>query len=112
MLAVCKAYERLGSPEGDISIACLVIYLATALKSNAVYKAFRQARDIAAKTGSLSLPLYILNASTKMMTDMGDSANYVYGHDDPDGFLCKMAFQMEWIPPAIMYLLGGATNAK
>ncbi len=91
-LAAWQAYERLGSPEGDLSIACLVIYLATAPKSNAVYKAFKQAQDAAAKTGSLPPPLHILNAPTKMMKDMGYGANYAYDHDDPDGFSGQNCF--------------------
>ena len=91
-LAAWQAYERLGSPEGDISIACLVIYLATAPKSNATYTAFKQARDAAAKTGSLPPPSHILNAPTKMMKDMGYGANYAYDHDDPDGFSGQNCF--------------------
>lgn len=91
-LAAWQAYERLGSPEGDLSIACLVIYLATAPKSNAAYKAFKQARDAAAKTGSLPPPSHILNTPTKMMKDMGYGANYAYDHDDPDGFSGQNCF--------------------
>lgn len=91
-LAAWKAYERLGSPEGDLSIACLVIYLATAPKSNAAYTAFKQARAAAAQTGSLPPPPDILNAPTKMMEDMGYGANYAYDHDDPDGFSGQNCF--------------------
>ena len=91
-LAVWHAYERLGSPEGDLSIACLVIYLATAPKSNAANEAFKRARDAAAKSGSLPPPPHILNASRKMMKDMGYGANYAYDHDDPDGFSGQNCF--------------------
>ena len=91
-VAAWQAYERLGSPEGDLSIACLVIYLATAPKSNAAFKAFKQAGDAAAKTGSLPPPSHILNAPTKMMKDMGYGANYAYDHDDPDGFSGQNCF--------------------
>ena len=91
-LAAWQAYERLGSPEGDLSIACLVIYLATAPKSNAAYTAFKQARAAAAQTGSLPPPSHILNAPTKMMKDMGYGANYAYDHDDPDGFSGQNCF--------------------
>ena len=91
-LAAWQAYERLGSPEGDLSIACLVIYLATAPKSNAAYTAFKQARAAAAQTGSLPPPPNILNAPTKMMKDMGYGANYAYDHDDPDGFSGQNCF--------------------
>ena len=91
-LAAWQAYERLGSPEGDLSIACLVIYLATAPKSNAAYTAFKQARAAATQTGSLPPPPHILNAPTKMMKDMGYGANYAYDHDDPDGFSGQNCF--------------------
>ena len=91
-LAAWQAYERLGSPEGDLSIACLVIYLATAPKSNAAYTAFKEARAAAAQTGSLPPPSHILNAPTKMMKDMGYGANYSYDHDDPDGFSGQNCF--------------------
>ena len=91
-LAAWQAFERLGSPEGDLSIACLVIYLATAPKSNAAYTAFKQARAAAAQTGSLPPPSHILNAPTKMMKDMGYGANYAYDHDDLDGFSGQNCF--------------------
>ncbi len=91
-LAAWEAYERLGSPEGDLSIACLVIYLAMAPKSNAAYKAFKKARDVAAKTGSLPPPSHILTAPTKMMKNMGYGANYAYDHDDPTGFSGQNCF--------------------
>ena len=91
-LAAWQAYERLGSPEGDLSIACLVIYLATAPKSNAAYKAFKRAQDAAAKSGSLPPPSHILNAPTKMMKDMGYGADYAYDHDDPEGFSGQNCF--------------------
>ena len=94
-LAAWQAYERLGSPEGDLSIACLVIYLATAPKSNAAYTAFKQARAAAAQTGSLPPPSHILNAPTKMMKDMGYGANYAYDHDDLDGFSGQNCFPDE-----------------
>ena len=91
-LAAWHAFDKMGSPEGDLSIACLVIYLATAPKSNAAYKAFNQARNAAAKTGSLSPPSHILNAPTKLMRDMGHGANYAYEHNDPDGFSGQNCF--------------------
>ena len=91
-LAAWRAYERLGRPEGDLSIASLVIDLATAPKSNALYKAFKQAQDTAAKTGSLPPPSHILNAPTKMMKDMGYGAIYAYDHADPDGLSGQNCF--------------------
>ena len=91
-LAAWLAYERLGSPEGDLAIAGLVIYLATAPKSNAAYKAFKAATKAAAQTGSLSPPAHILNAPTKLMKQLGYGADYAYDHDDPDGFSGQNCF--------------------
>ena len=91
-LSAWQAFERLGSPEGELAIASLVIYLATAPKSNAAYAAFKAASKAAASTGSLSPPAHILNAPTKLMKDLGYGANYAYDHDDPDGFSGQNCF--------------------
>ena len=85
-LAAWDCYERIGSPEGELALAQAVIYLATAPKSNAAYKAFGQAMAAARETGSLMPPKHILNAPTKLMKDIGYGANYAYDHDTPDGF--------------------------
>ena len=85
-LAAWQAYERLGSPEGDLAIASLVIYLATAPKSNAAYVALKAANRAASETGSLMPPAHILNAPTRLMKDLGYGRDYAYDHDDPDGF--------------------------
>ena len=91
-LAAWQAYERLGSPEGDLAIASLVIYLATAPKSNAAYVALKTAAKAAAQTGSLAPPAHILNAPTSLMKDLGYGSNYAYDHDDPDGFAGQNGF--------------------
>ncbi len=91
-LAAWQVYERLGSPEGDLAIAGLVIYLATAPKSNASYLAFKAASLTADKTGSLRPPTQILNAPTKLMKQLGYGADYAYDHDDPDGFSGQNCF--------------------
>ena len=91
-LAAWESYDRLGSPEGDLAIAGLVIYLATAPKSNAAYVAFKAATRAAQKTGSLMPPAHILNAPTKMMKELGYGADYSYDHDDPDGFSGQNCF--------------------
>jgi putative ATPase len=85
-LAAWQAYERLGSPEGELAIAECVIYLATAPKSNAAYKALGEAMAAARETGSLMPPLHILNAPTPLMRDLGYGAGYVYDHATEDGF--------------------------
>ncbi len=91
-LVAWQTYERLGSPEGDLVIAGLVIYLATAPKSNSSYTAFKAASRAAAATGSLSPPAHLLNAPTKLMKDLGYGTNYTYDHSNPDGFSGQSCF--------------------
>jgi putative ATPase len=85
-LAAWDVYERLGSPEGELALAQLVIYLGTAPKSNAAYMAYKAVIKSAKETGSLMPPMHILNAPTKMMKDLGYSKGYQYDHDLADGF--------------------------
>ena len=85
-LSAWDVYDRLGSPEGDLAISQLVIYLATAPKSNAAYRAHKLATQAAQKTGSLMPPKHILNAPTKLMKSLGYGKDYAYDHDSDDGF--------------------------
>ncbi|SMF43124.1 Recombination protein MgsA [Tistlia consotensis] len=85
-IAAWNAYERLGSPEGELALAQLVIYLGTAPKSNAAYKAYGAASRSARETGSLMPPMHILNAPTKLMKQLGYSKGYAYDHDAPEAF--------------------------
>jgi len=85
-LAAWDIFERLGSPEGELAIAQLVVYLGTAPKSNAAYTAYKAARKAAKQTGSLMPPMHILNAPTRMMKDLGYGKDYQYDHDQADGF--------------------------
>ncbi|WP_207457939.1 replication-associated recombination protein A [Azospirillum sp. SYSU D00513] len=85
-IAAWEAYERLGSPEGELALAQLVIYLGTAPKSNAGYNAYKGAMRAAKETGSLMPPKHILNAPTKLMKQIGYGAGYEYDHDSADGF--------------------------
>jgi len=85
-IAAWEAYERLGSPEGDLALVQCVIYLATAPKSNAAYKAEKAAAKAARETGSLAPPAHILNAPTSLMKDLGYGDGYAYDHDAPEGF--------------------------
>jgi putative ATPase len=85
-IAAWQAYERIGSPEGELALAQLVIYLGTAPKSNAAYKAFQEVQKAAKETGSLAPPKHILNAPTNLMKDLGYGAGYAYDHDAPDAF--------------------------
>jgi len=85
-IAAWDAYERLGSPEGDLAIASLVIYLATAPKSNATETAWMDVCGVAKSTGSLPPPMHIINAPTNLMKQQGFGAGYIYDPDTKDGF--------------------------
>ncbi len=85
-IAAWETYERLGSPEGELALAQLVVHLATAPKSNAVYVAYGEAMRAAKETGSLMPPANILNAPTKLMKELGYGAGYEYDHDAEGGF--------------------------
>jgi putative ATPase len=85
-LSAWEAYERIGSPEGELALAQCTIYLASAPKSNASDKAFGEAMRSAKETGSLMPPKHILNAPTNLMKDLGYGAGYAYDHDADDGF--------------------------
>ncbi len=81
-----EAFERIGSPEGELAIVQCVIYLATAPKSNAAYKAEKAAAQAARETGSLDPPKHILNAPTGLMKDLGYGKGYEYDHNWEEGF--------------------------
>lgn len=100
--AAWETYERLGSPEGELAIAYLVIYLATAPKSNAAYVAFGAARRAAEETGSLSPPMHILNAPTKLMKEIGYGKGYDYDHDAPEAFSGQNYFP-DGMPRRVFY---------
>lgn len=85
-LAAWQAYERLGSPEGELALVQCVIHLGTAPKSNAGYKAAKAALSLVRETGSLTPPKHILNAPTRLMKDLGYGADYIYDHDTEDAF--------------------------
>ena len=85
-LAAKDCYDFLGSPEGELALAQACLYVATAPKSNAGYKAFGAAKRSAKETGSLMPPKNILNAPTKLMKQVGYGKGYTYDHDAEDGF--------------------------
>ena len=79
-----QAYRFLGSPEGELALAQTAVYLATAPKSNAIYKAYGSAMDTIEKSGSLEAPYHIRNAPTRLMKDLGYGKNYQYAHEFED----------------------------
>jgi putative ATPase len=81
-----RAFDQLGTPEGELALAQAVVYLALSPKSNAVYTAFAEAQTLAEKTSQLSPPKTILNAPTHLMKEMGYSKGYQYDHDTPLAF--------------------------
>ncbi|RJY08974.1 replication-associated recombination protein A [Aurantiacibacter aquimixticola] len=85
-VAAKDAYQFLGSPEGELALVQACIYLATAPKSNAVYKAQKAALRSAKETGSLMPPMNIVNAPTKLMKDIGYGEGYRYDHNAEEGF--------------------------
>lgn len=94
-VAAKDTYEMLGSPEGELALAQVVVYLALAPKSNAVYKAYKEVRELAAQTSHLNPPSTILNAPTQMMKKMGYGAGYEYDHDTVNGFSGQNYFPVE-----------------
>jgi putative ATPase len=94
-LAAWETYERLGSPEGELALAQLVLHLATAPKSNAVYVAWKAAQRAARDTGSLMPPAHIRNAPTRLMRDLGYGRGYAYDHDEEGAFSGQNYFPEE-----------------
>lgn len=84
--AAKETYDFLGSPEGELALAQVVVHLAAAPKSNAVYVAFKAAQRAAKETGSLMPPAHIRNAPTRLMKDLGYGKGYAYDHDVEGGF--------------------------
>jgi len=81
-----EAQERVGSPEGELSLAQAVIYLCIAAKSNAVYTAYKQAMALVKETGSLEVPMHLRNAATSLMKDLDYGKGYRYAHDEAEGY--------------------------
>jgi len=95
-LAAKEAYHFLGSPEGELALVQAVIYLATAPKSNALYRAFAEVRKDIQKTQSLPVPFHLRNAPTALMKGMGYGRDYRYPHDFPDALVAQ-----DYLPEAL-----------
>ena len=89
--------ERLGSPEGELTIAQAVIYMACAAKSNAVYSAFNQAMKEVKESGSAEVPLHLRNAPTKLMKELDYGKAYRYAHDEPEAYAAGESYFPEEI---------------
>ena len=85
-LDAAEVYERLGTPEGELALAQCVVYLAVAPKSNAVYKAFNEARALVKNEGTRPVPMHLRNAPTRLLKDLDYGKGYRYAHDEADGF--------------------------
>ena len=85
-LDAAEVYERLGSPEGELALAECVVYLAVAAKSNAVYKAFKEAQALVKNDGTRPVPMHLRNAPTKLMKELDYGKGYRYAHDEEGGF--------------------------
>ena len=94
-LSAWQAYERLGSPEGELAIASAVAYLACSPKSNAVYMAYEAAMAQAKKSGSLEVPMHLRNAPTRLMKDLGYGKDYQYAHDHEGGYVADEVYLPE-----------------
>jgi putative ATPase len=98
-----EAYDRLGSPEGELAIATAVVYMACAPKSNAVYMALGEAREDVEKFGTLDVPLRFRNAPTGLMKDLGYGRGYRYAHDEPNAFAAGERYLPDEMPDRRYY---------
>ncbi|MBI5329534.1 MAG: replication-associated recombination protein A [Betaproteobacteria bacterium] len=85
-LDATAAYERLGSPEGELALAEAVLYLACAPKSNAAYMAVKAAQRFISENGSCTVPVHLRNAPTRLMKELGFGREYRYAHDEPEAY--------------------------
>jgi putative ATPase len=96
-LDAAQAYERLGSPEGELALAQAIVYLAVAPKSNAVYVAFGQVREFVGRDGTRPVPLHLRNAPTRLMKELGYGREYRYAHDEPEAFAAGESYLPEGV---------------
>ena len=102
-LDAADVYERLGSPEGELALAECVVYLAIAPKSNAVYKAFNEAKAFVKKDGTRPVPMHLRNAPTKLMKQLDYGKGYRYAHDEEGGFAAGETYLPEGMAPPDFY---------
>ena len=102
-LDATEVYERLGSPEGELALAECVVYLAIAPKSNAVYKAFNEAKALVKKDGTRPVPLHLRNAPTQLMKELDYGKNYRYAHDEEGGFAAGESYFPDGMTAPVFY---------
>ena len=98
-----EAQERLGSPEGELTIAQAIVYLAVAAKSNAVYTAFGAARRDVERHGTLEVPPHLRNAPTALARELGHGEGYRYAHDEPNAYAAGECYFPEPLKDARYY---------
>jgi putative ATPase len=91
-IEACQIYERLGSPEGELALSNVVIYLAVAPKSNAAYNAYNQAKAFVAQDKSRPVPLHLRNAPTKLMKALDYGKEYRYAHHEPEAYAAGVGY--------------------
>ncbi|WP_246434658.1 replication-associated recombination protein A [Quisquiliibacterium transsilvanicum] len=102
-LDAAEVYERLGSPEGELALAEAVVYMACAAKSNAVYKAYNEAREFVKSHGSAPVPIHLRNAPTRLMKELGYGRAYRYAQDEPHGYAAGETYMPEGVPEPGFY---------
>lgn len=103
-LEAWQIYERLGSPEGELALANMVIYLAVAPKSNAAYNAYNQAKAFVAQDKSRPVPLHLRNAPTKLMKALDYGKEYRYAHNEPEAYAAGESYFPDEMPPQQFYV--------
>jgi putative ATPase len=98
-----EAFDKLGTPEGELAIAQAVVYLASAPKSNAVYVAYKAAMNDVRSHGSAEVPLHLRNAPTKLMGELGYGKQYRYAHDEPNAYAAGENYFPESMPQRHYY---------
>ena len=102
-LDAAETYERLGSPEGELTLAECVIYLAIAPKSNAAYKAYKAVRAWVKQDTTRPVPMHLRNAPTQLMKTLGHGEGYRYAHDEPDAVAAGERYFPDGMPPQAFY---------
>lgn len=95
-LNAMESFRFLGSPEGDLALVQVAVYLATAPKSNAIYRAYNSAKAVVTETGALPVPLYLRNAPTRLMEELGYAEGYLYPHDHQEAIV-----DQDYLPEAL-----------